>query len=324
MSIGVVLMTYGAPQGDADLPRYLAAVRGGQPADDALIAEMRRRYGLIGGSPLVRITCAQASALQTMLGEGYLARSGMRFSDPSIGDAARDLAACGATHLTGVVLSPQWSPFLMDGYARALQSAAEEVGVAWSVAAAWHREPAFVESLAELVHEAEPGDAAIIFTAHSLPRRVFENEPEYVALLRETAELVARRVPLASGGWRWAYQSAGHTQEEWLRPDLKELFPEIVATGAREILVVPVQFLSDHLEVLYDLDVAAAEEARAAGLRYRRIAMPNARPSFIRALAAIAASATPASARATSPRPATCAPNPPVRTSSGHGPRSRP
>ena len=298
-------MTYGAPQGDADLPRYLAAVRGGRPAPDALIDEMRRRYRLIGGSPLVRITRAQASALEETLGEGYLAAAGMRFSGPSIAEAARELVGRGARHLTGVVLSPQWSPMLMGGYVRALESAAGGLGVSWSVAEAWHHERAFVEALAELVREAAPCDASVIFTAHSLPRRVFEAEPAYVAQLRETAELVAPYVPSASGGWRWAYQSAGHTPEEWLRPDLKELFPEIATSGRGEILIVPVQFLSDHLEVLYDLDVAAAAEARAAGLRYRRIAMPNARPSFIRALAAVAASATPAFARATSPRPAT-------------------
>jgi ferrochelatase len=127
-------------------------------------------------------------------------------------------------------------------------------------------------------------------TAHSLPRRVFENETGYVAQLRETAELVAAGADLPSGEWRWAYQSAGHTQEEWLRPDLTELLPQIAAEGHDEVLVVPVQFLADHLEVLYDLDVAAAEQARACGLRYRRIAMPNTQRAFIRALAHVARS----------------------------------
>jgi ferrochelatase len=179
----------------------------------------------------------------------------------------------------------------MGGYVRALESAAAELGVGWSIAEAWHRTAELIGALAELVREAATPDAAVIFTAHSLPRRVFEAEPEYVSQLRETAELIAPRVPLSPDGWRWAYQSAGHTQEEWLRPDLKELFPEIAASGRREVLIVPVQFLSDHLEVLYDLDIAAADEARAVGLRYRRIAMPNTRPAFIRALAAVASSA---------------------------------
>jgi ferrochelatase len=293
VTIGVVLMTYGAPHDDDDLPRYLAAVRGGRPAPEELVHEMRRRYARIGGSPLVRITRAQAAALEAALGDGYACAAGMRFSDPAIADAARDLVARGARHLIGVVLSPQWSPHLMGGYVRALERAAGELGVTWSVAEAWHRTPGFIDALAEIVRAAAPRDAAVIFTAHSLPRRVFEAEPEYVAQLRETAELVAPRVPFAPGAWRWAYQSAGHTQEEWLRPDLKELFPEIATNGVREVLIVPVQFLSDHLEVLYDLDVAAADEALTSGLRYRRIAMPNTRPTFIRALADVALAAAP-------------------------------
>jgi ferrochelatase len=281
-------MTYGAPESDADLPRYLAAVRGGRPASDDLVAEMRRRYARIGGSPLIEITRAQAAALESALGDDHVCAAGMRFSGPTIADAARNLVARGATHLAGVVLSPQWSSTLMAGYARALATAASDLQVTSSVAGAWHRTPAFVDAVAELVRGAGPRDAAVIFTAHSLPRRVFEAEPEYVAQLRETADLIAAHVPFASDGWLWAYQSAGHTQEEWLRPDLKELFPDLAARGYREVFIVPVQFLSDHLEVLYDLDVAAADEARAAGLRYRRIQMPNARPGFIRALATVA------------------------------------
>jgi ferrochelatase len=281
-------MTYGAPKSDDDLPRYLAAVRGGRPASDDLVAEMRRRYARIGGSPLTEITRAQAAALESALGDDHVCAAGMRFSDPTIAEAAGDLVARGATHLAGVVLSPQWSSTLMAGYARALATAASDLGVPSSMAGAWHRTPAFVDAVAELVREAGPRDAAVIFTAHSLPRRVFEAEPEYVAQLRETADLIAAHVPFASDAWLWAYQSAGHTQEEWLRPDLKELFPDLAARGYREVLIVPVQFLSDHLEVLYDLDVAAADEARAAGLRYRRIQMPNARPGFIRALATVA------------------------------------
>ena len=136
---------------------------------------------------------------------------------------------------------------------------------------------------------------AVVMTAHSLPRRVFDAEPEYVDQLRETGALVAGRAALDR--WSWAYQSAGHTKEEWLQPDLKDLFPDLAASGYREVLVVPVQFLADHLEVLYDLDVAAAAEAAAGGLRYRRIAMLSRHPAFVRALAAVsrrtAQSATP-------------------------------
>ncbi len=296
MTTGVLLMTYGAPQGEADLPRYLAAVRGGKAAADDLVAEMARRYRVIGGSPLVARTREQAAALERELGAGHVAAAAMRFSPPSIADAARGLVARGAQRLVGVVMSPQWSPLLMGGYVRELEAAARELGVPWTCAEDWHREDAFVDALAGALRDAlrDVPDAFVLLTAHSLPRRVFDTEPEYIAQLRETGELVAVRVGLAPERWRWAYQSAGHTQEEWLRPDLVELFPGIAASGTHTVLVAPVQFLADHLEVLYDLDVAAAEQARAAGLAYRRIAMPNARPSFIRALAAVVRGAEPA------------------------------
>src|SRR2546427_396100 len=153
---------------------------------------------------------------------------------------------------------------------------------------AWHREPAFLDALAERIGEALatlPAGVPLVLTAHSLPRRVFDSEPDYVAQLRETADLVASRLRLDPARWRWAYQSAGHTQEEWLRPDLKELFPELAARGHSAVLVAPVQFLADHLEVLYDLDIAAAAEARACRLEYHRIAMPNTQPRFLQALA---------------------------------------
>ena len=294
MTAGVLLMTYGAPRDDADLPRYLAAVRGGRDPAPDLIVEMRRRYALIGGSPLIRITRAQAAALEAELGDGHLAAAGMRFSDPSIEDAARDLFERGADRLVGICMSPQWSPRLMGGYTDALSDAATRLGLPWQIAPPWHTEPAFIAATAERVRDAlrdAATETAIVLTAHSLPRRVYDAEPGYIAQLRETAELVAYVAGLESARWHWAYQSAGHTQEEWLRPDLKELFPKLAVQGAREVLVVPVQFLADHLEVLYDLDIAAAEEARAAGLRYRRIAMPNTQPAFIHALARVARSA---------------------------------
>lgn len=301
MTLGVVLMTYGAPRDEADLPRYLAAVRGGKPAADDLIAEMARRYRVIGGSPLVERTREQAAALERELGSGHVAAAGMRFSAPSIADAVRDVIARGAERLIGIVLSPQWSPALMSGYVRELERAASDAGVPATHVEAWHREDAFIASIAEKVAGAlAERESVVILTAHSLPRRVFDAEPGYIAQLKETGELVARAAGLRDARWYWAYQSAGHTQEEWLRPDLVDLFPGIAASGERDVLVAPVQFLSDHLEVLYDLDVAAAEQARRAGLVYRRIAMPNASPAFIRALAGVVRGAEAARIRSSS------------------------
>lgn len=284
MTIGVLLMTYGAPRDDGDLPAYLARVRGGRPPDEALVAEMRRRYERIGGSPLVRITDAQAAAVEAQLGSDFRVRAGMRYSAPTIADRVRELGV--VDRIVGLVLSPQWSALLMRGYIDALEAAAPVPTV---VVEAWHREPAFIDALAAQVRAARAAllGAPVLLTAHSLPRRIFDAEPAYIDQLQETGALVASAAGLKADEWQWAYQSAGHTQEDWLRPDLKELFPALAEQGYRDVLIAPVQFLADHLEVLYDLDVAAAAEAEAAGLRYHRVPMPNCDPAFIVALAGI-------------------------------------
>ncbi len=310
MTIGVVLMTYGAPRTRADIASYLTRVRGGRVPPDDLVAEMTRRYEQIGWSPIVERTVAQANALQAELDregnwggsgqsplrqESWRVAAGMRHSLPTIAEAVEVLAAGGAERLVGIVMSPQWSPTLMSGYERALDEAVVILRSPLPVAITheWHREPSFIAALAERTREAlaridGPNGVPVLFTAHSLPKRVYDSEPEYIAQLQETGALVAQRAGLPEGRWQWAYQSAGHTAEEWLRPDLKELFPALAAAGHRDVLVVPVQFLADHLEVLYDLDVAAAEEAARCGLRYHRIQMPNTQPAFIRALACVA------------------------------------
>ncbi len=291
--VGVVLMTYGAPRDLDSVGAYLARVRGGRQPSPELVAEFRERYRTIGGSPLVRITEAQAAGLEAVLGDEFRVVAAMRFSEPSIAGRVAELAVCAPRVVVGVCLSPQWSPRLMGGYETALREAAARAlpDVPVVMAHDWHREPLFLDALAERVREAlarlDENHAPVLLTAHSLPKRVFDSEPDYVARLQETGALVAERAALAPDRWRWAYQSAGHTQEEWLRPDLKELFPELAARGHRHVLVVPVQFLADHLEVLYDLDVAAAAEARACGLAYHRIEMPNTQSTFLRALAEV-------------------------------------
>src|SRR5206468_7938951 len=128
----------------------------------------------------------------------------------------------------------------------------------------------------------------VLLTSHSLPKRVVDREPEYLDQLRETVDAIVERVGLAADRWQFAYQSAGHTPEEWLKPDMKDLMPGLRAAGHRRVLMVPVQFLADHLEILYDIDVAARQEAEAAGLEFHRIESLNCSPLFIEALAEIA------------------------------------
>jgi protoporphyrin/coproporphyrin ferrochelatase len=295
---GVLLMTYGSAADAEQVPAYLRSVRGGRDPDPALVAEFQRRYRIIGWSPLVRITTEQGAALQRLLdathGHGrWLVEVGMLHSEPGIDQAVARLALAGVRRLVGIVLSPQWSPVIMGGYRRALDAAAWRLGpdAEVTVAGAWHRTPAFLDALAEKVTEALGRlgpDVPVLFTAHSLPKTVIDRDPGYLDQIHETIAAVVERTGLAPGRWRFAYQSAGHSPEEWLTPDLKDLLPGLREDGHEAVLVVPVQFLADHLEILYDIDVAARQEAEAAGLAFHRIELLNTSPAFIRALAEVA------------------------------------
>jgi ferrochelatase len=295
---GVLLMTYGSPASleREDIRTYLTRVRGGrEPAAD-LVDEFVRRYRLIGGSPLVEITRAQANALSDRL--GWPVDVGMRFSDPTIGAGLAALAKRGVGRVAAIVLSPQYSPLLMGGYRRSLEEARAALGSHAPdafVAAHWHDEPAFVDALAARVRatlaRSTPRDgerAIVLMTAHSLPRRVAEQEPTYVEQLRDTAQAVAKAAGLEEGAWRFCWQSAGHEPGEWMKPDLADVIPEAVAAGRSNVLVAPVQFLADHLEVLYDIDVAARAQAERYGLRFRRVESLNVRDGLIEALSIVA------------------------------------
>jgi ferrochelatase len=294
----VLLMTYGSPASleREDIRAYLARIRGGREAQAELVDEFTRRYRLIGGSPLVEITRAQAAALEESL--GWPAAVGMRFSEPSILAGLSALADRGLEHVAAIVLSPQYSPLLMGGYARAIEDAREVLGnraPAVTIAAAWHDETAFVAALATRVTGAldrlrsgERDGVAVLMTAHSLPRRVAEQEPDYVAQLRATAATIASRAGLDDADWSFCWQSAGHDPGEWMKPDFADLMPQVAASGRPAVLVVPVQFLADHLEILYDIDIAAREQAEACGLRFTRIESLNADGTLIDALAAVA------------------------------------
>ena len=295
---GVLLMTYGSPEslGREDIRAYLARVRGGREPDDDLVDEFTRRYRVIGGSPLIEITRAQAAALEAAL--GWPTAVGMRFSEPSIRTGLRALADRGVRRAIAIVLSPQYSPLLMGGYARAIeevQTALGDEAPEVCLAGAWHDEPAFVEALAERVVEAlatmpavERAEVPVLMTAHSLPKRVAEQEPGYLAQLRETAAAVAARAGVPEHRWQFCWQSAGHEPGEWMKPDFADLMPELAAAGRRFVLVAPVQFLADHLEILYDVDVGAREQAERSGLAFRRIRSLNAERALIEALAAVA------------------------------------
>ena len=322
--VGVLLMSFGTAATLDDVPAYLASVRGGKPAPDDLVAEFKRRFALVGGSPLTRITTEQAAALEAHLNEGpgargqgpgtesgtsalpdprpptpdprFVVRVGMRHAPPFIADGLRELAGAGASRVVAVILSPQYSHVIMGGYLRAVDAARQAMGgeLDVRVAGAWHDVDELMAGLTAKLRSAldrlEPAERAsvpVLFTAHSLPRSVADGEPRYIEQLRTTASAVADRAALSPGQWTFAYQSAGHTREEWLTPDFKDLLPSLRANGHRTVLVAPVQFLADHLEVLYDIDVAAREEAEALGMQLVRTEMLNCDPALITALATV-------------------------------------
>jgi ferrochelatase len=291
-------MTYGSPPSldREDVRAYLARVRGGREPDPELVDEFTRRYRVIGGSPLISITRGQAAALSAAL--GWPVEVGMRFSEPSILAGLRTLAEAGVSKVVAIILSPQHSPLLMSGYARAIDEARATLGHGAPdvfVADAWHEEPGFIAALARRVVEAftrlSPDDRSLVrvlMTAHSLPKRVAEQEPDYLAQLRATADDVAAGAGLSDRDWTFCWQSAGHEPGEWMKPDFADLMPDLAASGGRSVLVVPVQFLADHLEILYDIDVGAREQAERCGLSFHRIASLNDDPDLVEALAIVA------------------------------------
>ena len=295
---GVLLMTFGSATEPVGVRDYLRSVRGGREAPRELVEEFERRYRVVGRSPLVDITRAQGTQLQRALdhahGVGrFRVEVGMLHSEPRAEDAFKALVEAGSDQVLGIVLAPQFSPIILSGYRRLLHEAAAAQGgkVGVQLAGAWWEIPAFIDSLADRVvaafedfGPAERGRVPVIFTAHSVPLPVVERDPDYIRQLTGTAEAIASRVGLSSDRWQFAYQSAGHTPEDWLKPDLLDVLPKLRGQGHRDVLIAPLQFCADHLEVLYDLDVAAREQAEQAGIRYHRIEMPNTTPAFIRAL----------------------------------------
>ena len=300
--VSVILMTYGSPATLDDIPTYIKNVYGGREPGEEIITEFRRRYALIGGSPLLRITREQAEALQEELnressdGTTYTVDAGMRFSPPFIADLTPKLAT-DAQKLVGIIMSPQYSPIIMRGYINTLEKAVADLhrdDLKLTISRDWHMQPYFLEALAERVRQAldrfpaEIRDSVpVLLTAHSMPKPVIEREPDYINNLKETAAAIAKKVGLADDRWMFCYQSAGHTPEEWLKPDFADVMPELQKAGKTHVLIAPVQFLADHLEILYDIEVGAREQAEEHGIQFARIESLNTSPLFIKALAAV-------------------------------------
>lgn len=288
-SFAVLLMAHGTPESVGQMAEYLRLVRGGREPSEELIDEMSHNWRAIGGrSPLTDITLQQGSALHTLLaGAGVTApvAVGMRNWKPFIADAVRGLCTSRVARVIGIPLAPQFSTLSVQKYMDAAKAAIPP-DVVFSCVQTFHDHPLLIEAFAEKVRAAAPaGDEEVVFTAHSLPQRAAQAGDPYPDEVATTARLVAARSGV--GAYLRAYQSAGRTPEPWLGPDLSELLRARAGAGVRKFLIVPIGFVCDHTEILFDIDVQAAETARHAGVALRRTESLNTSPTFIKALAAL-------------------------------------
>jgi protoporphyrin/coproporphyrin ferrochelatase len=280
---GVLLMAHGTPSSMDEMPEYLRLVRGGRPPSPELVAEMRHNYEAIGGkSPLTDLTLAQGAALAKRVGPDVPVAVGMRNWKPFLKDAIAELVAMGVTRIIGIPLAPQFSTLSVSKYFDAVR-AALPAGVTVDPIHSFFDHPLLLEAFAERVRAARPhADEEVIFTAHSLPVRVIESGDPYASEVAGTARGVAERAGVPQ--YQSAFQSAGRTPEPWVGPDISELIRKRVATGATRFLVVPVGFVCDHTEILFDIDVQAQATARGLGATLRRTESLNTSPTFISAL----------------------------------------
>ncbi|MDE3154405.1 MAG: ferrochelatase [Acidobacteriota bacterium] len=282
----VLLMAHGTPDSLDDMPAYLTRVRGGRPPSPELVAEMRHNYEAIGGrSPLTDISRQQAAALQARLGPAIPVRLGMRTWAPLIAEAVRDLDPARIRQVIGIPLAPQFSTLSVQKYVEAAL-AALPAGIRFDCVHEYHAHPLLVDAFAERVRQAAPAPGEeVVFTAHALPERVIAAGDPYATQVAETARLVAARAGVARYGQ--AFQSAGRTPEPWIGPDLSEFIRAGAAQGMCRLLVVPIGFVCDHTEILFDIDVQAAATARDCGVALRRTESLNTLPRFIDTLAAL-------------------------------------
>ncbi len=289
----VLLMAFGGPETLEQVGPFMARLIGRQPAPQ-VVERVAERYRVIGGgSPLPRIVRAQAQALEQELAQdgAPTVRAAFKYADPSISSAVRELTKNGCKRVIGISLSPQRARVTSGAYADELLAAGKENGVEVVLGNDYYAEPHFVDGIADLTKRAlssfsSPKDVTIVFSAHSLPVEHVEDGDPYVEQLLATIAGVLQRIP--PHDWQLAFQSRGMSAGKWLEPQVEDVLQELAAKRRSRVLLVPIGFTCDHVETLYDIDVAIAGRARELGLEFVRAGALNASKSFIEALAAVA------------------------------------
>jgi len=295
LPIGVLVMAYGGPESLEEIPGYLADIRAGRPTPRAVLEEITENYRTIGGrSPLLEISRRQVGALADELGAAYRCYLGMRHWSPWIEDVVGRMVEDGVSRAVSLVLAPHFSALSVARYQQRVADGLDlyRGRIELAHVASYYDAEGLIDALAGRVAEgldrwpeAERDDVHVVFTAHSLPARLFEAGDPYDAQCRETARLVAERAGLEQESWSWSYQSAGRTPEPWAGPDLGDHLRELATRGVRDVLVCPVGFVSDHVELLFDVDVRAKEIADGLGVRLERPPALNDEPAFVATLA---------------------------------------
>jgi ferrochelatase len=293
----VLIMAYGGPDKIEDVRPYLLDVRNYRPTSEEVFEEITGRYEQIGGrSPILELTRAEAAGLESALnslsgpGEQWRVWVGMRHWHPFIKDVLQEMEAAGAERCVGLVMAPHYSRMSIGAYYKRLEEAGSPIEVA--KIESWNLNPGYLDALIERIEAALlkfPEDVRasvpIIFSAHSLPERILEWNDPYPKELQETVNALAARLP--GRQWEWAYQSAAMTPDPWLGPDASEVITRLHGEGHRHVLMCPIGFVCEHVEILFDIDVEFLQHASELGMQLERIEMLNDHPKMMAGLAGI-------------------------------------
>jgi len=297
--IGILLMAYGTPETPDDVEAYFTHIRGGRTPAPERVANLKHRYELVGGrTPLLAITEEVRGKLETALNADgaskYRVYAGMKHWHPFIADVLARMAADGIRRIIAIALAPHYSRISIGGYRKAIEEGAAALGNPFMVTFvdSWHLQPEYLDLIADHIRAAREQFSAerrdnilTVFSAHSLPERIRTWDDPYEAQLLASSAAVAERLGLSD--WRFAWQSAGETGEPWIGPDILDYLDLLHAEGVTDVLQVPIGFVADHLEIMFDIDYEAKHKAAELGMTLYRTAMPNATPAFIANLVAI-------------------------------------
>ncbi|MBI1881099.1 MAG: ferrochelatase [Chloroflexi bacterium] len=291
----VLIMAYGTPSSVDRMQCYLSDIRGGRPMSEEFVAEFRHRYELIGGSPLTALTYDQAKKTGEVLqqrGYDWPVYVGMRHWSPWIKDAIGQMYLHGIEEAVGIVMAPHYSSMSIGRYEAKIAEAQQMHGanIKFRMVNSWYEQPHFLQAVENHIRAGfekfapEVRDKVkLIFSAHSLPARLLSMGDPYDEQLKTNAGIIAER--LGNVDWMFSYQSAGHSGEPWLGPQIEDVVVDLAKEGYKHALVAPIGFVCDHVEILYDIDLEAQQVAQEHGMHLERIESMNSDPLFIKAVA---------------------------------------